>query len=65
MIGAIRGITVDSNHSRPWVRSAQRRVKKPAVSGMPRKISTVRETSQMLISNPWVSRPSRPGRALR
>ena len=38
-----------------------RRVRKPAASGMPRKISTVRATSQTLTSKPWVSRPSQPG----
>ena len=61
MIGPMRGRNSRSYQSRPLRFSPIRRVRNPAASGMPRKISTVRATSQMPTSKPSVSSPSQPG----
>ena len=65
MIGLMRGMKCRSYQSRPLRFSPILRVRKPAASGMPRKIRTVRATSQMPTSKPCVSRPSQPGNTVK
>ena len=47
MIGPIRGMNLWSYQSRPFRSSPMRRVRKPAASGIPRKIRTVLATCQI------------------
>ena len=63
--GATLGMNFVSYQSRPRRFSPMRRDRKPASSGMPRKMSTDRAMSHVDASMPVCSRPSHPGRTER